>query len=439
MFYKKTTAPQARHDQHPLAALAVRFASALCSMDEAGRFERLPEQLPGYTADHRHLRVRGMRGGSFKNLQALQLQAHAPHLKVFHARFSRSASRSVLDRLQRALEERYGRCAVFVRQVKPRRLAVQIADRASKHYLRILGVSSAAGARTACAWALASLAGNCPVSGRPFGRTECMKNINRYFPGTMPRREWLDEGVAEHLGEALNTPLLTAAQERGEDLADGPYGRLSPEAARTFQVQRLVEHNGLLACDIAVKTARRGEHHGLCMPLADLLQEGQIGLFEAAKRFDPSRGNRFSTYATYWIQQRIHRFLDNNYELVRLPAHKKPFALSLERGQEGKYACFEEEIHSWSHQRCGQDVHKLLEEAENLHHIQTALNQLSRRKARILRYRAGINGRRWTLEEIGQKFGLTRERVRQLESQARQQLLARLEACGVDLAGLGAA
>lgn len=138
-----------------------------------------------------------------------------------------------------------------------------------------------------------------------------------------------DEAVPSYLNRLTKAPLLTAEEEviLTHAIQHGD------EKAR----QRLVESNMRLVINIA-KTYRSRS-----IPLEDLIQEGAIGLMQAAERFDPDKGFRFSTYATHWIRQAIGRAIDNKSKAIRLPAHvsqslrkveRERMRLAVELGQE---------------------------------------------------------------------------------------------------------
>src|ERR1043165_6695577 len=116
-----------------------------------------------------------------------------------------------------------------------------------------------------------------------------------------------DEGIPSYLGRLTQAPLLTAEEEVTLTRAvQRGCGRSK---------QRLIESNMRLVINIA-KTYR-----SRAIALEDLIQEGAIGLMQAAERFDPEKGFRFSTYATHWIRQAIGRAIDNKSKAIRLPAH----------------------------------------------------------------------------------------------------------------------
>lgn len=126
-----------------------------------------------------------------------------------------------------------------------------------------------------------------------------------------------EESVPSYLNRLTRTPLLTPEEEveltRAVQKGD--------ERAR----MRLIESNMRLVINIAKSYRNRS------IPLEDLIQEGAIGLMQAAERFDPDKGYRFSTYATHWIRQAIGRAIDNKSKAIRLPAHVSQSLRKIER------------------------------------------------------------------------------------------------------------
>jgi RNA polymerase primary sigma factor len=127
----------------------------------------------------------------------------------------------------------------------------------------------------------------------------------------------VEEGIPSYLAKLAQVPLLTSQQE--EELTQRV--REGDTSAR----KRLVESNMRLVINIAKSYRNKS------VPFEDLIQEGAIGLMQAAERFDPSRGFRFSTYATHWVRQAIGRAIDNKSKAIRLPAHVSQAMRRVER------------------------------------------------------------------------------------------------------------
>ena len=260
----------------------------------------------------------------------------------------------------------------------------------------------------------------------------------------------LDDPVRMYLKEIGQIPLLTADEE--VDLAK----RVSEgdQAAK----DKLTEANLRLVVSIAKKYSGRGLH------ILDLIQEGNTGLIRAVDKFDWTKGNKFSTYATWWIRQAITRAIADQARTIRVPVHmveviNKATRCNRKLVQELGREPTVEEIAA----ELGLPVEKIIEAnrtaadtlsldtpvgdeedtsigsfvedertpgpadatsnamlAEALRDI---LSTLTDREADVLRMRFGMeDGRAHTLEEVGQSFGVTRERIRQIENKAIRKL-----------------
>jgi len=284
--------------------------------------------------------------------------------------------------------------------------------------------------------------------------------------------------VGLYLKEMARVPLLTTEQEvdlakrieRGKQAEAELAKRNGSSAAKraiTLQASvqdargardHLIKANTRLVVSIAKKYMARG------VPFLDLIQEGNLGLMKAVEKFDYRRGFRFSTYATWWIRQTITRSIADQGRTIRVPVHmsdriRRLYRVARELEQDLGRKPSPEEIA----QRMELDPRKVQwmmrvswrplslespvgeeEDSElgsfvedettptptqsayqNLlrDKIEEVLSSLSPREARILRLRFGLhNGRSYTLEEVGQKFGLTRERIRQIEGKALRRL-----------------
>ncbi len=255
-------------------------------------------------------------------------------------------------------------------------------------------------------------------------------------------------------GRAAEETLESAISLSDDDLDELHRLKEIGDAARAH----LIRANTRLVVSIAKKYRGRG------LQFLDLIQEGNVGLMKAVEKYDYRRGNRFSTYATWWIRQAVTRALANHGRTIRIPAHlggriSKLYQVAQELEQEfGRQPTAEEiaenmelpaERVRWMLRTSRQPVHlerpvgdesdaelgDFIEDIEapppaemvanNMltEELGDILDQLTPREARILRLRYGLqDGESRTLKEVGEMFGLSRERIRQLEKEALRKL-----------------
>jgi len=256
-----------------------------------------------------------------------------------------------------------------------------------------------------------------------------------------------DDSVRLYLREIGKIPLLTAEEElalaqrvvKGDKLAK----------------DQMAEANMRLVVSIAKRYVGRG------LDLLDLIQEGNTGLLRAVEKFDPDRGFKFSTYATWWIRQAITRAIADQARTIRIPVHMVETINKLLRTQrrltqelnreptnEEIAAAMEMEVDKVEHiMKIKQDISSLdasvrddeedsvlgdfIEDedaktptesaSEQLlkEQVRQILSSLTEREQKILKLRFGLeDGKSHTLEEVGQEFSVTRERIRQIEAKA---------------------
>ena len=228
-----------------------------------------------------------------------------------------------------------------------------------------------------------------------------------------------------YLNEIGISPLLTAQEEVH-------YSRLARSGDHAAR-QRMIESN----LRLVVKIARRYMNRGL--PLLDLIEEGNLGLIHAVKKFDPERGFRFSTYATWWIRQTIERAIMNQTRTIRLPIHvvkeiermkglnERVCSANAPVGQDGERSLLDtipdDDHHEPSLQLQGEDLNSAVEKW---------LDCLSEKQRAVVERRFGIHGfERATLEQVGAEIGVTRERVRQIQMDALARLRSVMESHGL--------
>jgi RNA polymerase primary sigma factor len=289
-------------------------------------------------------------------------------------------------------------------------------------------------------------------------------------------RVHIDDGLSLYMKEIGRIPLLTQGEEvelarrieRGrsarEELVSGKASSIRREQLRNLieigwnAQKHLVVANARLVISVAKQYRNRG------VPLQDLIQEGNIGLMRATSKFDYRLGFKFSTYATWWIRQAVNRAISNQARTIRVPVHihdqiirffrarqqliqrlgrdptveelasvlgdsttriesliqvaRLPLSLEAPTNHEGDVAL--EDFVEDEEAPTPADLASLILLQE---HLEEVFQSLSPREVRVLKLRYGLlDGKEYTLKEIGAKLGVSRERVRQVQARAMERL-----------------
>jgi RNA polymerase primary sigma factor len=273
-------------------------------------------------------------------------------------------------------------------------------------------------------------------------------------PGAIDRRDERSN-LQLYLNEIRRTPLLTAAEE----------SQLAHRILRGDQAAR--EHMIRANLRLVVKIAYDYDHLGL--PLLDLISEGNLGLIKAVERFDPAKGGKLSTYAAWWIKQSMKRAVANQSKTIRLPVHlvdriarmRKVINRYMEElGREPENdeiayelgipvnkiallktvsvrpASLDAPLNEDADARVLGDIvgddnarspEELLKDKALFDDLRTIVNSLGPREAEIIALRFGLGGgEEMTLDEVGRRFNITRERIRQLQDLALRQVRRRM-------------
>lgn len=302
------------------------------------------------------------------------------------------------------------------------------------------------------------------------GRDEGRKQKGRKTMATKT-----DPGLGDYLKQIKHFDLLTADEERslGEKIQAAAHcqqrlaaGEITLQDFNRIQREAAEARNHMIQANLrlVVSVAKNFRNRGL--PMEDLVNEGNVGLVNAVDRFDPTVGSRFSTYASYWIDQAIRRAIQNATQMIHIPSylmdqisqmklamrelenelHRPPtvdeVAQQLEitprrakaiskaikactcPTQSASAADETALTDTLADPRTPQPFDTLFSQSD-VDFVQRILSQITEREAMVLRLRYGLRGkgkRPMTLKEIGKTVGLTRERVRQIEKEAKRKL-----------------
>ena len=270
---------------------------------------------------------------------------------------------------------------------------------------------------------------------------------------SQPKQETIrsySDNINTYLKEISRQPLLTFEEEvhLAKQMEKGDQ-----EARKKLIISNL---------RLVVSVANKYLHYGL--PLLDLIEEGNLGLIKAVDKFDYKKGYKFSTYATWWIRQSISRFLANYGRTIRIPVYMTENVIKYKQASQrlykewGRKPTIEEiavelevsteevaELHKYSQKITSleaavgtgdtAELGTMIEDTQSIDPVDIVarvfrdqklmqmLDQLTQREADILQFRYGLaDGDPHTLKETGQRFGLTRERIRQIEGKAIKKL-----------------
>lgn len=284
----------------------------------------------------------------------------------------------------------------------------------------------------------------------------------------------LESALGEYLKQIKQYALLTPEQEKelgakiraaaaceerlaGDEITVGDYERIHLDAS--YAREKMISANLRLVISVAKNFRNRG------LPMEDLVEEGNVGLMHAVDRFDPEVGARFSTYASYWIDQAIRRAVQNATQMIHIPSYlmeqigRMRLAMRALEDELDRPASIHEiaekmEISPRKAHAISQAIracacptqagatddgtpvtdtlpdtrtpapHDALFTEAEVEFVVNMLSRITEREARVLKMRYGLSkdGKRMTLKEIGKEVGLTRERVRQIEKEAKRKL-----------------
>jgi RNA polymerase primary sigma factor len=421
------------HSRDSVSETSIQIRELLDTFDGESSLKRLFWELLSYERVREQLPLSLMPASVLEFMTALEVFATTDAFTIVIASVKFVADGGRLEQMIWAIKRQIVNCIVLLHE--PSSWLIVYPDEILKPRVRILPLPGPVARRQEIVQALASLNAADETSGQELSALDLARSLDESFPGATPNiGEVLSdfERIAQHpdaemrellflIRQAGQYPLLTPAQERGDDLVGDeqpPDGTDLP-----YHQWRLVIHN----LRLVVWIARQWRGRGLELP--DLVQEGTIGLMTAAKRYDPNRGNRFTTYAYWWVLQGVTRALFNGCNLFRWPVYKAPELLKAARDDRHDGLTAGEQrpvqlrsLHGLPCFGDGNPFDSTLA-AETSTMVREVLTRLKPSQEQVINRRFGLGvNEEETLERIGEDFGLTRERVRQIEAEALRRL-----------------
>jgi len=348
-------------------------------------------------------------------LSHLEVFAEQGSVVIFYGRAD-GFERAPLEQLCRCIDQA-ARSYALVLDAGDDGWWVVLPDARTKFYLRLLRVPGTRRDRQITVRALAALNAMDLSTGAPLHWLQIARYLDVFFPGPMPRMRTTMPEIERYLWAISKYPLLTRHQERGEDLRGDEQ---PPDGSgMDYRLWRLVMYNLRFVTSEADK-------YPPCdaLKLEDIIQEGNVGLAIAAERYDARQGNKFISYATHWVHQRITSAYHESYSFIRWPENRAAELIRANRsGHTDGLDPGELLVRRFENDEEYELPDQPHENEDLAGTVEGWLRLLDPRDSEVLRRYFGLGGmEEASLKDIGSSMGITRERARQLKERALSRL-----------------